>query len=137
MAGIKPSTATKALATLEDLGFIIRKTGSLVITPKMSQFVRQPDHRNQLFADAALGLEVFSAFIAILQDSGTSKLSLLHLGRIVNERFGYNWRDGTAETAAKILLDWARHTGLAPETFARAKRGRFVSAPNQSELSFS
>jgi hypothetical protein len=136
LSGMRPSTATKAFATLEDLGFIIRKTGSLEITIKMLQFVQMPAGRAQLFADSAISMEGFAAFIAILQENAGKRPLLLDLGRQLNDRLGVGWRDGTAETVAKILLDWARHTGHAPGPFTVAKRGKFGSGKDQPELAF-
>ena len=67
---------TKAFATLEDLGFIIRKSGSLGITPKMAEFGRNPDQRVQLFAEAAMGMHAFATFMSILEENKSSTASL-------------------------------------------------------------
>jgi hypothetical protein len=42
---------------------------------------------------------------------------------------GHSWKDGTAEPSAKILLDWARHTGLAPAR-AGPEPGVLAIGPN-------
>ena len=136
LSSMKPSTATKALATLEVLGFVVRKTGSLEVTEKMFQFIRVPERRVQLLADAVISMEAFSAFIAILQNHTGKRPLLMDLGRELNARLGAGWREGTAETNAKILLDWARHTGLAPKPFTIARRGRFGRIKSQPSLVF-
>jgi hypothetical protein len=134
LSGMKPSTATKAVATLEDLGFIVRKPKSLQVTPKMFQFIQTPESRAQLFADSAISMEAFAAFVAILGEDCGRRPRLLDLGRRLSARLGAEWRDGTAETVAKILLDWARHTGFAPAPFTVARKGRIGVNDNQSEL---
>jgi hypothetical protein len=125
VSGFKPSTITKSLATLEDLGFIVRKRGSFGVANKMAEFGRNPDGQHKLLADAALLMPTFAAFVELLCEQRLENVSLLHLGRELNSRLGHSWKDGTAQTTAKILLAWARHTGLAPEPFAEARRGRF------------
>ncbi len=136
LSGLRPSTATKAVATLEDLGFIVRKTGSLEVTSKMFQFIKNQESRAQLFADSVISMEGFAAFVAILQENTGKRRLLQDLGRELNSRLGAGWRDGTAETVAKILLDWARHTGYAPGPFTIARRGKFGVSKDQPELAF-
>lgn len=136
LSGMKPSTATKAVATLEDLGFIVRKPKSFEVTSKMFQFIQSPESRSQLFADSAISMDAFAAFVTILQENSGKRTRLLELGRRLSDRLGAGWRDGTAETVAKILLDWARHTGFAPAPFNVARRGRFGTEDTQSELIF-
>jgi hypothetical protein len=136
LSGMKPSTATKAVATLEDLGFIVRKPKSLEVTPRMFQFIQRPESRAQLFADAAISMDAFAAFVDILQANSGKKARLLDLGRRLSLRLGVGWRDGTAETVAKILLDWARHTGFAPAPFNVARRGRFGADDTQEDPAF-
>jgi hypothetical protein len=136
LSGMKHSTATKAVATLEDLGFVIRKTGSLEVTPKMFQFIQKPEHRVQLFADAVISMEAFAQFVEVLQESKDKVIRLLDLGRKLNERLHAEWRDGTSQTVAKILLDWARHTGHAPDRFVKARRGRIGMDNTQPQFAF-
>lgn len=123
--GLKPSTVSKSLATLEDLGFIIRKTGAFTITDKMRQLVSHPERRTSIFSEAALQVQSFSTFVSILNSHKESGWTLLNLGRELDRRLGHSnqWKDGTAVTMAKILLDWARHTELAPGDFAEVRRG--------------
>jgi hypothetical protein len=91
----------------------------------MAEFGRNPDGQRKLIADAALLMPAFSTFVELLHGQRVGNVSLLHLGRELNTRLGHSWKDGTSQTIAKVLLDWARHTGLAPERFAGARRGRF------------
>jgi hypothetical protein len=81
-------------------------------------------------------MDAFAAFVNILQENSGKKPRLLDLGRGLSIRLGAGWRDGTAETVAKILLDWARHTGFAPAPFKVARRGRFGADDPQPELIF-
>ncbi|MFZ0964483.1 MAG: restriction endonuclease [Terriglobia bacterium] len=121
---LKPSTILKSLATLEDLGFIVRETGTLTPTPKMLDFARDPGSANRIFREAVLQLEGFSTFLQILGQYAERGATHLVLGRTLSTRLGYSWKDGTAAVIAKVLLDWARHTGIAPSPFAPGRRGR-------------
>lgn len=125
VSGLRPSTITKALATLEDLGFIVRKRGSIGVTDRMAKFADNPAGQRKLLADAALLMPAFACFVELLHEQLPGSVSLLHLGRELSARLGLAWKDGTTQTIAKILLDWARHTGLAPDRFAEARKGRF------------
>jgi hypothetical protein len=43
LSALKPSTISKSLATLEDLGFIVRKPGAITVTSKMRDLAKSPD----------------------------------------------------------------------------------------------
>ncbi len=121
--GLSKSTIFKALATLEDLGFIVRKTPLIKMLPKGKEFVSNPDRRPVLFAQGALQLTSFSRFIKILESHQVKGNTLLKLGLELGENLGTNWKNSTAETMAKIMLDWARHAKLAPGVFTEIRRG--------------
>jgi len=121
--GQKKSTIFRALATLEDFGFIQRSTQLIKVLPKCFEFVSHPKRRSSLFAEGALKLESFSKFIEILHAHKDNGNTLLALGLELRENLGTSWKESTAKKIAKILLDWARHTKLAPGVFARARRG--------------
>ena len=56
--GIAKSTLSKALVSLEDIGFIRRtSTRSLEVLPKGKEFVVNPEKRSQVFAEGALRLK--------------------------------------------------------------------------------
>jgi hypothetical protein len=114
--GLGKSTIFRALATLEDLGFIVRKTSLIKVLPKGEEFVSNPDRRALLFAQGALQLTSFSRFLKILESHQAKGNTLLKLGLEIGENLGTNWKNSTAETMAKIMLDWARHAnaGLGP-----------------------
>ena len=114
---IKRSTLNKALSMLEDLGFIERKVGYIRIMPKTFEFVSHPDKRTTLFAEGALRIEAFNIFVEILEAHKDTGLNLSELGKELRKRLGVNWKDSTAEINAKIMLNWVRHTKLAPEVF--------------------
>ena len=81
VSGLKPSTITKSLATLEDMGFIVRKRGTFGVTNKMAEFGRNPDGQRKLLADAALLMPAFATFVELLREQRVGNVSLLHLGR--------------------------------------------------------
>lgn len=114
---IKRSTLNKTIAMLEDLEFIEREVGYILLKPKASEFVLHPEKRPFLFAESAKKLETFKTFVEILEAHKDTKLTLSELGTKLQERLGVNWKDSTAETNAKIMLNWARYTKLAPEVY--------------------
>jgi hypothetical protein len=121
--GLHRNTIFRALATLEDLGFILRKAPLIKVLPRAKAFVENPNNRPSLFAEGALQLASFSVFLDILKSKQTKGGTLLELGRELQEKLGENWKESTSETIAKIMLDWARHTNLAPGVFAKIRKG--------------
>jgi hypothetical protein len=121
--GLSKSTIFRALATLEDLGFIARKMPVIKVLPKGHEFVSNPDGRPVLFAQRALQLTSFSTFIKILESHQIKGNTLLKLGLELGETLGTKWKNSTAESTAKIMLDWARHAKLAPGVFTEIRKG--------------
>ncbi|MFH1993769.1 MAG: hypothetical protein ABIK98_15415 [Pseudomonadota bacterium] len=121
--GFKKNTILRALATLEDLGFIQRKARLIKVLPEGLEFGSHPEKRPRLFARAALQLASFAAFMEILNARKNKSATLLALGLELRNKLGANWKQSTATTVAKIMLDWARNSQLAPGVFARARRG--------------
>ena len=121
--GLHRNTIFRALATLEDLGFILRKAPLIKVLPRAKAFVENPNNRPFVFAEGALQLASFSVFIDILKSKQIKGGTLLELGRELQEKLGENWKESTSETIAKIMLDWARHTNLAPGVFAKVRKG--------------
>ncbi len=121
-SNFRKSTIAKSLATLEDLGFISRKTISgkttILPTPKIINFVKFPDRRQALFAEGALKMNSFSAFIKLLNKYKDSGRTLSQLAEEFRKILGVEWLPNTAELNVKIMLNWARHTGLGPGVFA-------------------
>lgn len=121
--GLKRSTLAKSLATLEDLGFITRKATAITLLPELFEFVLNPERRPTLFTQGALKMKAFATFIDILKARKDTGATLFQLGLEVKEKLGVDWKESTAETNTKIMLDWARHTKLAPGVFAETRRG--------------
>jgi len=121
--GLRKNTIFRALATLEDLGFILREAPLIRVLPRAKAFVENPKNRPLLFAEGALQLASFSVFIDILKSRQIKGGTLLELGHELQEKLGENWKESTSETIAKIMLDWARHTNLAPGVFAKIRKG--------------
>lgn len=80
-SGLKPSTVSKSLATLEDLGFLARRAGAFALTEKMRRLVSEPQQMIEIFSEAALQLPTFSTFVGVLNDHKQSGWSLLNIGR--------------------------------------------------------
>ena len=119
---IKESTLSKALSMLEDLEFVEHKAGYIEVMPKTFEFVSHPDKRPILFAEGALRITAFKIFVEILETHKDTGLNLSELGNELRKRLGVNWKDSTAEWMSKIMLNWARHAGLAPEVFYNISR---------------
>jgi hypothetical protein len=117
-SGFERSTVFKSLLTLEDLGFISRKTQAIEVLPRGIEFATDPARRRELFAEGALRMKAFSAFVEVLEQHRDMWLSLPELGEVIREKLGTDWKVSTATTNAKIMLDWARHAGLAPGVYA-------------------
>jgi len=122
-SGFAETTRSKSLTALEDLGFITRiKRGFRIDADRIMTFVEEPKRRPELFAKRALKITPFATFVGILETYRETGASLPQLGAELTAKLGVRWQRGTAETNAKIMLDWARHGGLAPPTFAGARR---------------
>lgn len=120
----KKSTLGKSLAALEDIGFVVRSGPKVRIKRELSEFVNSPDDRPRLFAAGALKIESFQAFVDILRSHAQGGATLKELSIELKERVAPDWKDGTALTNAKIMLDWARHAQLAPPPFSKTSRQR-------------
>lgn len=121
--GLNKNTIFRALAVLEDLGFIVRRATLIRVLPKGQEFVLNHEKRPALFAEGALKMTSFSIFIQILSAHQNIGNTLLNLGLELQENLGKTWKQSTAETTAKIMLDWARHAKLAPGVFAETRKG--------------
>ncbi len=117
----KKSTRFKALVTLEDLGFITRKKRAITILPKALEFVSFPDRRPTLFAEGAMKMKLFAAFIEMLRTHEGRARTTSQLALEFREKYGATWNDNTAKWIVKIMLDWARRTGLAPSTYVKTR----------------
>ncbi|MBA2679227.1 MAG: hypothetical protein H0U76_12615 [Ktedonobacteraceae bacterium] len=87
-------------------------------------FALNSEERPNLFAKGALKIESFKIFIEMLEAFGDPPRTLPQLAVALREKLGTDWKDGTAEVNTKIMLDWARHTGLAPSSYIRDQTGR-------------
>jgi hypothetical protein len=79
--------------------------------------VSHPDKRTTLFAEGALKMKSFKTFVEILETHKDAGLNLSELSTELRKRLGANWKDSTAKHYAKIMLNWVRHTKLAPEVY--------------------
>jgi hypothetical protein len=123
-SGLSDSTVSKALGVLTDLGFLSRQGASLILeAPILSFYEANTEGRAELFAKRALRLKPFAEFVTVLGEHADTGMSNQEVGRELSSRLGFDWKDGTAETNAKIMMDWARHTGLAPGVFSANRRG--------------
>jgi hypothetical protein len=123
-SGFEQSTVTKALASLEELGFISRTAQTIEVLPRGLEFCSFPNRRADLFAEGALKMTSFATFVEILNEYREHGLGLHALSAETKSRLGADWTDGTAEVNTKIMLDWARHANLAPPVFEKGGRPR-------------
>ncbi|KAF0121672.1 MAG: restriction endonuclease, partial [bacterium] len=135
--GFRKSTIAKALATLEDLGFIVRKTRSITVLPKTQEFVAVAEKRPALFAEGAMKFTAFATFIDILKSHKDMGITLSQLAEELRKKLNANWEISTAKTNVKIMLNWARHTKLAPGVFAETRRGQRMGCKNKGDSQLS
>jgi hypothetical protein len=115
---LKKSTAQKAFATLEVLGMVDKTDGGYRVMTDFTTRMSDSQTRRDTFKVAALNLPAFRAFLGILERYKQLGRSQHDLGLELRETLNLEWKDGTAKVNVKILLDWARHLGLAPGRFA-------------------
>jgi len=118
------STYKKCLLSLEDLGFIAREKGTIRILASAFEFADHPEKRATIFGTAALRIPAFKAFVDLLAERRHGGATLHELAWELRKRIRAYWGEGTAGTIAKIMLDWARHLGLAPGAFSKRPRKR-------------
>jgi hypothetical protein len=124
-SGFKKSTISKALGTLEDIGFVTRDDRSLAVNTALIEFVVDTDHRQRRFFEAAMQIPAYATFVEVLRSPPTAGWTPDGLSRNVASRLGVDWKPGTAATNLKIMLDWARHCGLNAK-LARRRQGHLV-----------
>jgi len=134
-SGIRRSTVYKALSVLEEFALISRKSQVIYVHSECYSFVQDATRRIQIARNAISKLPVFSDFISILNEHSSERLSHSHLAELLLEKSGVDWKTTTAKTNVKIMLDWARHLGLAVGLQAHSTRGYFkVSSAQQEKL---
>lgn len=121
-SGLAPSSIKKSLAALEDLGFIVKKPGSITFLLKGLEFLKNPEKRTALLGEGALKIKVFRIFLEILETHKDEGSTLLKLAEELKRRLTVTWKNGTALIYVKVMLDWARYTGLAPGVFIEKRR---------------
>ena len=124
-SALKRSTIYKSLADLEEMGLIKRTAKTIVVFPACEDFANDPTKRMEIARDVVVGWPLFNQFLAILGNNQTARLTQRDLGEALSKESGLGWKPSTAETNAKICLDWARHLKLAPARFAHSHRGQF------------
>jgi hypothetical protein len=115
--GFNKNQLQKAIATLEDFGFVQRKSRFIELNQKLTQFVEQPNLRPEIFAESALKIEPFKVFIDMLNERPNKNRSLMELYSDFEARMGTDWSEVTAKWYMKIFLNWARYSNLAPEAY--------------------
>ncbi len=124
-SALKRSTIYKSLADLEELGLVRRTAKTIMVAPECEDFANEPTKRLEIAREAVAGWPLFNRFLAILEDNQTARLTQRDLGEALSKESDLGWKPSTAETNAKICLDWARHLRLAPTQFAYSHRGQF------------
>jgi|GEM_PF-527319 len=130
-SGIRRSTVYKALSVLEELALISRKSQLIYLQPDCHAFALDPSRRVEMARATVTKWPVFADFLRVLTVNTLARLSHKELAGRLATRFTEHWKTTTAETNIKIMLDWARHLGLAPGPYAHSVRGQFKPAPPQ------
>lgn len=114
-SGLSRTAVSNAFRVLEDLGFIQRRAKSVFVTPLLAEFARKPELRPSIFAASAMKIKTFSAFVLVLHEQPNPNKTYRELAADLRERTHSHWKTSTIEGATKVMLNWARHTGLAPK----------------------
>jgi len=130
---IPSSSITKSIYALEQLGFIKRKTSTMLIASKSIMFAKKPDLRTKLFAESAMNMESFRTFVDIIQTHKETGATIADLARQLKQKLNLQCADSTVENYVKIMLDWSRHANLAPGVFAKTRKGPFRSRKKRSQ----
>jgi len=133
-SGIRRSTVYKALSMLEEMKLISRRSQTIYVTNDCFTFALNADFRVDFARSAVSAWPVFSALINILKEHEAMRLSHKKLAELLVDRCSLDWKTSTATTNAKIMLDWARHLGLAPGEYAYSNRGQFSIAEPQKNM---
>jgi hypothetical protein len=128
-SGFNKSTIAKALGTLEDIGFVTREVGSLSVNPELITFATEPLSRSTLFAQGALKMPAFAAFVELLASRPPGIWTHPELAKALAEKLDVDWKPSTASINVKIMMDWARHCGLQP-ALARSRKLQPPSEPS-------
>ncbi len=128
--GFKPSTRYKSLVMLEMLGFTSAIDNRIYFSDSFWDFVSKPDSRAEIFGKKALNIESFKIFIEILMNNQV-RISLKELGKLLVKKLNTDWSDSTSEVIVKIMLDWARHSRLAPEGYVRGRGEKPAPRPQK------
>ena len=95
--GIKSTTRTKALAALEELGFIVRSHGRIRVFRDLREFVEHPSQRTSIFASKALSMNSFATFVKVLERHQLLGLSLSQIGLELRSELRTDWKEATSE----------------------------------------
>jgi hypothetical protein len=120
--GLTRSAIAKSLGTLEDLGFIVRKTRSIQLTQDLLTFVNDPHSRPEMFGNRALHNKTFREFVSILERHQVTGKTRQELGIELKEILQLDWTDETTLVNVNIMLNWARHADLAPGVFSKRRK---------------
>lgn len=135
--GLARSTISKSLSVLETIGFILRENKSQTINLFQDAFifVENVAERSRLFAEKAQAIPMFKSFIEVLNENAEEiGLNMNDLGLKLKQKLNADWNISTAKTNAKILMNWAIHTKLAPKKYDCDKRGRSKSEKPASSV---
>ena len=132
-SGLTKSAIYKSMATLEDLGYVRRDSHSksYLVQQKLLDLIVTPGDCKASLKAAVLQMQSFQVFLEILQEHGDVPIYLDEIAAQLRIRLNAEWTRDTARTNAKIMLNWARNTGVAPEVFN--KRLRRLTSPAQSD----
>jgi hypothetical protein len=133
LKGVRPkyeqfrkTTLSKGFGVLEDLKLLERTQKGYRVSPMLdAQFLQDEKVRRKVFATAILKIDAFQTFLKVLEKYSLEGASLSQLGAELKSGIRVDWKQGTSETNAKIMLDWARGVGLAPGVFVASKRGKW------------
>lgn len=133
-SSVARSSVNKAMLNLEQLGFIERRPQNILVKSRLIRFVQHPEERVAIFAESLEGMPAFGTFLSILEEKASVGATTEQLADELRSRLGFDWSAITSASQSKLMMNWARHAGLAPSPFDRSAKGKRGFAPRVDPL---
>jgi len=130
------TTIFRSISMLEDMGLITRKGKSISLSGEFLLFATHEVTRKKIGITTLLEWPYFEKFIGVLEEQKNNKINHDQLCKLFITATSVPWALSTTKTHIKIMLDWARHLGIAPGKFASTHRGPFKNVHNNQQRIF-
>jgi hypothetical protein len=93
-----------------------------MLTPECVTFAIKADSRIEIAASRACNLPIFQQFLDLLESYSGRLPTQEQIAIDFVNISKLEWTVSTAKTNIKIMLDWAKHLRLAPESYQNKKK---------------